>query len=196
MAWSLSLVTAPSAEPVTLAEAKAHLRVEPDEMEADNLIRSLIASARAHVENETGRALMAQTWDLRLDCWPITGYITLPKPPLQSVTHVKYYDTAGVQQTWSPALYQVANGLPPRLAPIDGEVFPTLATMKLNAIEVRFVAGYVSAELVPEPIRQAIKLLVGHWYEFREEVVVGAAVNSIPSGVAALLFTHRVWSFV
>lgn len=98
---ALFLVMAPSIEPVSLAEAKAHLRVEVND--ENSLIQTLITAARQYVETATRRALLQQTWDDKLDAFPC-GAIVLPLSPVTSVTSITYLDTAGVSQTWSSSL--------------------------------------------------------------------------------------------
>ena len=101
----LVINSAPSVEPLTTAEAKAHLRV--DGTAEDAYIDECVTDARGTIEELTGRALITQTWDLWLDGWPAFGVITLPRPPLQSVTSVVYYDTDDTEATLSSANYLV-----------------------------------------------------------------------------------------
>ena len=193
--YTLSIVTEPSAEPLTLAEAKLHVR--EDQADNDSLIRSLIAAARQHVEAFTGRALMPQTWDVSLDEFP-AGSIWLPKAPLVSVTSVSYLDVAGDSQVWSTANYSVHapagdRAQQGRVSPNYSVFYPVTLPVP-NAVTVRFVAGYASAARVPEAIKSAMKLLIGHWYGSREAVVYGqTAPVAIPVGVDALLWPYKVF---
>lgn len=187
----LFLVTAPAAEPVDLATAKAHLRVDiPDD---DALITSLIATARQHAEAITRRALITQTWDLVLDAWPDDDRIDIPLPPLQSVTSITYKDSAGAAYTVPATDYIVDTvSSPGRVVLGYGKTWPSTALYPAGAITVRFTAGYGDATAVPEAIKAAIKLLVAHFYENREPVVIGKAMNDLPLTIEALLWPFRV----
>ena len=111
---SLTLLTPPAAEPVTLAEAKAHLKV--DTTADDALISSLITGARARAEWHSGRAFVTQSWTLWLDAWPQNGLIEIPLPPLQSVTQVRLHAPDDASSVLDPSAYQVdAASAPARL---------------------------------------------------------------------------------
>src|SRR3954453_3955872 len=101
---ALFQVTAPSTEPISTADAQLQCRV--DASDEDALIDALVKAAREHVETFTHRALITQTWDLKLDAFPCTGEIWLPKPPVASVTSITYLDTTGVSQTWASSNYR------------------------------------------------------------------------------------------
>ncbi|MEL6375055.1 MAG: head-tail connector protein [Pseudomonadota bacterium] len=169
----LALETPPAAQPVTLDEAKRQLRVFSTAEDA--FIGGLIAVATQHLEGRSGmlgRALMTQTWDVRFDCFPRRhrGRIELPMPPLQSVTWIKYLDEAGTEVTLPAERYQVdAQHMIGRVRPAYGETWPVTLNDE-GAVRIRFVAGYGDADAVPMPIKQAILLLVGHWWINREAV--------------------------
>lgn len=190
----LQLVTAPTSDPVTLVEAKTQCRVDHDE--DDGLIAGYILAAREAVEVFTRRKLFTQTWDYTIDgSWPterVSGYprlrICLPLPPLQSVTHIKYYDTAGVLQTLAADQYRVdPTSYEGRIEPAYGVTWPSVRNM-LATISVRIVVGYAA---IPEPIRQAILLTVGHYYANRESVVIGTIATEVPQAAHSLLFPYR-----
>lgn len=188
---SLTIYAQPAIEPVTLDEAKRHLR----ETDADNdaLIVAYIAAARQHAEDFLGRALISRTYDYKLDDgWPCE--IALPRPPLVSVTSVTYVDVNGATQTLSPSLYQVVAGM------ICGQIVPAylaiwpLVRCQPDAITVRYVAGYGTTTAdVPDAIRMAILMLVGHFYANRESVVVGSTATELPFAVSALLSPHKAY---
>jgi uncharacterized phiE125 gp8 family phage protein len=198
---SLTLVTAPAQEPVSLSVAKKHLRV--DHADEDALIAGYIAVARHQAETATWRALLTQTWDLKLDHFPVLrdyfdgcSKINLPKARCQSVTYIHYVDTAGDTQTLATTEYTADTGSEPaRIVPAYGKSWPSTRGV-INAVTVRFVAGYGDDPSdVPEPIRQAMLLMVGHLYERREATIVGQQVYDVPMGWDALLAPYRVWGF-
>lgn len=190
----LKQVLTPSEEPITLAEAKAHLRV--DGTDENDYITSLITVARLACELEARRAFVEQTFDLFLDCWPDSECgIKVPRPPLQSVTSLSYTDYAGnVTALVANTDYVVdTNSEPGRILPAYGKFWPTALLHPGGAIKVRFVAGYGIAEDVPDIYKHAIKLTIGHFFENREDVVVQAGLSAVklPLGVAHLLGLDR-----
>lgn len=172
----LTLITGPAEEPVSLSEAKAQVRVTHD-LE-DELIAGKARTARSWVETFTNRALVTQTWELRLPGFPACGAaIELPRPPLASVTSVTYVDEAGVTQTWSPAKYQVLKPAGDhadrgRILPAYGETYPT-ARGDEESVIVRFVAGYGAAGDVPQALKDALLLKLGDLYTRRESGLAG-----------------------
>lgn len=190
---ALILVTGPTAEPVTLAEAKLHLRVDIDD--DDDLIEALVAAAREYVERlcRPQLALISQTWKLVLDATP-GDTITLRPYPLQSVSSIKTTSDAGVEATYSASGYQVDTvSEPGRLRLKSGYSWPSTTLQALNGFEVTFVAGFGDDPSdVPQQIRQAVLLLIGHWYENREvQIVTGAVPASLAFTVMALLAPWR-----
>lgn len=194
MRFALSLFSAPATEPVTLSEAKAHLKVE--HTDDDTLITALIKGARGFCETYTRRVFITQTWDLFLDEFPFDSDepILIPNTNLISVTHIKYYDTANVEQTWNSANYQVdIASRPGRIIPIEGEVYPTVKD-RMNAVNIRYVAGYGAAADVPQEIKQAMLLLIGDWYENREDSSMKNAGAS-RFAIESLLQSQRILVF-
>lgn len=190
---ALSLITAPTAEPVTLAEAKSHLRV--DSADDDTLITALIAAARLHLDGKDGwlgRALVTQTWDLLLD--DFQGVIRLPLAPVQSITSVTYLDTAGVLQTLAASKYRTDLVTEPaRITEEFGMVWPSTYGV-VNAVTIRFVAGYGAPGAVPEAIKLGLKALIAHFYEQREPVLIGGGAVEIQLHLERILMPYRVWS--
>lgn len=183
----LTLVTPPTAAPVALPEVKAALKLEDDQTDDDAVLAGLIRVAAEECEKFTGRALMSQTWQLFLDAWPgddsealweglregpetwLQGKpaaIELPKPPLQSVSHVKAYDDSDVGTAWAASNYFVdAATEPGRIVPRTGAAAPTI-TRTANGLEVQFVAGYGAAPHdVPEALRQGMVEMVKAIYD-------------------------------
>lgn len=171
-------VQAPAA--VSTAEAKAHLRVEI--ADDDTLIAVLIAAATSMAEHELGRALVTQEFTLAIDRFP-RGAIYLERPPLQSITSVKYLDESDVQQTLAPESYRLI--MDPLAPSIVSDSWPTG-----TEVEIKYVAGYGDASVVPAQIKQWILVHIGAMYENRE--AVGKPLEPIPF-VDRLLDRYRVW---
>lgn len=188
---ALTLITAPAAEPVALADVKAFLRV--DHGDDDTMIDAMIIAARQEAEKICRRSLITQTWELVSDSFP--REIAVPLPPLQSVTSIKYYDTNGVEQTLSALLYQVdIDSAPGRIIPAYGEVWP-VTRCQLNAVRVRFVAGYGADDTkIPEAIKTWIRIRVATMYENREAFTQGQPIQELKF-VDGLLDEYRVITF-
>jgi uncharacterized phiE125 gp8 family phage protein len=187
---AVKLITPPASEPITLAEAKAHLRVEIDD--DDLLIGALITAAREAAEHETRRSLMPQTWELALTGFPSpAGAIRLPKPPVSSVTSVKYFDTSGEQQTMAETDYllnQHTDGAD--LHPAYTINWP-VARKQPDAVTIRYVAGYPNAASVPSQIKAWMLLRIGLLYENRE-AASGLTLSPLPF-IDGMLDPYRVW---
>lgn len=187
------LLTAPTVEPVALTQTKLHLRLAVTEAAAaaytteDALLNALIVAAREYAESYTRRALITQTWKAYLSEWPAgikegDEEIRLPYPPFQSVTSITVEGTAFTNFT----------------ASLEGILKPTTIWPSLSAspgadpIVITFKAGYGdAAAAVPGQIKQAILLLIGHWYGQREGVLIGVAASPLPLAVEALLNPYR-----
>jgi uncharacterized phiE125 gp8 family phage protein len=158
----------------------------------DSLLTGLIQAAREYVEDYQNRALCTQTWELVLDSWPVRDYVELPKPPLQSIVSIKYKDKAGTESTWADTNYIVdPDSFLGRVVLADGISWPTATLYPAGGIRIQFVAGYGLAADVPQTIRQAMLLLIGHLYENRE-AGTDRALTEIPFGVKSLLDMNRV----
>lgn len=185
----LSLVTAPTVEPIAVAEAKEFCRIEVDQHDEDDLVERLIVAARKRCEEWRGRAFITQTWDYFLDEFPVDDWwisqpIILPRAPLISVTSVKYTPDGVSTQTVSASDYYVdtSNIFVPRILPNINKSWPGDLLRVANGVEIRFVVGYgTGAESVPEQTRLALNQLVAYWYENRD------AMNEIPQPVDDLL---------
>jgi len=190
----LEIVTPPSEEPITVQEAKDHLRV--DIIDDDALIALYITAAREWCEAFLRRAMITQTFDLTLDQWPCKNQIQLPRPPLQSVTSVTYIDQDNVSYTFDSTDYYVVTGSPGRLVLNNNASWPSETLRDVAGITIRFVAGYGLAASVPELFKSAIKLMVGDLYENRESTIVGQglSVTTAPFGVKSLLMPQRFMS--
>lgn len=175
----LSLQTAPVNTPVTLAEAKAHLRVE--HTDDDVLIGSLIGVLVAELDGRQSylrRALITQTWDYFLGWFPTCARIVIPMPPLASVTYVKYFDTSNVEQTFSAGLYEVVTeGEQGYIALNYAQSWPGTYERE-KAVSIRFVAGYgANTTNIPENIRQAMLIRLGELYAGRGDEGGGVGMS-------------------
>lgn len=186
-----ALVTLPSAEPVTLSEAKAHLRVTASD--EDSLISALTTAARDWAENFTQRAIMTQTWDYLIDAF--ADEIELPLPPLQSVTYVKYLDADGVEQTLASTEYTVDTAADRGVVRLAYNKTWPVTRAQANAVTIRFVAGYSATNPVPGAIKAACLLILGELYARRETAIVGAPITTVPLSAENLLWPYRSLRF-
>lgn len=194
MPYGKTLVTADSGPTNVLstATAKAHLRVEHST--EDTLIAAYVAAAVAHIEQQTNRQLLTATWDIDFDRFPVGGEAQLlPLAPLQSVDKIVYVASDGTSTTIGSGTiasdYVVLTGREPGLiAPESGKVWPFAADQP-GSVTYRITSGYGETADIPTAVIQAVKLLVGHWYENREDVVIGTITASIPRGVQHLIET-------
>lgn len=182
---SLVLVTPPASEPITLAEAKAHLRV--DDAANDDYITALIPAARQWVETHTGLALLEQEWQYSTDrfpCWHES--IKLGKSPLISVESVRYVDTNGVTQLLAADQYLVdTNYVLGRISPAFGAIWPATRCQP-SAIQIAFTAGYDDVASIPSTLIAAMKLLIGDLYVNRESSIVDMSILINPAVMALL----------
>lgn len=184
--------TPPTEEPITLDEAKLHLRV--DTSDEDDYIDALITQARTFLENQTRRAFIDTEFVLSLDEFP--DEIRPPRGNLLGVTTIKYYDTDGVQQTLSSGLYQVDTAsVPGRIVPAYGEVWPD-TQVRINAVEVTYDAGFTDdADELPADLKRATMMMVAHWYEAREPIVTGTIVSEVPLAVKTIIVNNKIQEF-
>lgn len=186
-AWVLT--TGPVLEPFTVAEAKAQIRSVQNQ--EDGVILGFIKAARSAAESHLGRGLLTQTWTLSL-----TDFCTvIPLPmaaPLASVASVKYYDTAGVQQTLASTYYDVdTKSRPGRIALAAGQAWPAIQSLRtVNRVEIAYVVGYTSRELIPEDIRQGMRVFIGMCDVDRDGMGQG---TEQALRVAKALWTDRVF---
>jgi hypothetical protein len=206
----IKIDTAWSTSAVATSDQKSFMRV--DFSDDDSLITELIKASQNVIETYLNRSITTQTLSLFLDRLPFyndiklqegiytapdleynTNFIVLPKAPVASVTHVKYYDNDDNASTFAATNYYVDTiSQQARIVLKTGSSWPTVAeTRNANAYEIKYVAGYGGASDVPEPIVQAIKVLTTHLYENRE-AVTSLSVNTIPYTIGALLQPYKV----
>jgi uncharacterized phiE125 gp8 family phage protein len=179
----------PALEPVSLAEAKAHCRITSTD--EDGLLAGYVLAARQYVETICGIALITQTIEAYFNCFDIRF---LPRWPVQSVSSISYMDVNAVPQVLASTVYYSNLSDRPAYVSLQYSQYWPNVYYRENAVTVTFVAGYGSSPgSIPEPIRQAILMLVGHWYENRETVNVGSVATELPFAVAALLAPFKVY---
>lgn len=180
------ITTAPVAEPVTLAEVKAGLRIDADITAFDYDLTMLIQSARELAEHETGRSLMPQTITLELDDW--SDVLEINRAPVQSVSAIQYWDGAA-WQTFSNTGYSLyQDGLLWKVEPTA--YWPVLGDGAGPRVKVTFQAGYQTAELVPACVKRWIIAQVGAWFRSPE---ASGAKQEISPMLAGLLDPVRLY---
>jgi uncharacterized phiE125 gp8 family phage protein len=183
MSWSVT--TPPDAEPVTLEEAKAHLRI--DDTASDTLVTTLIQAAREHVEMVCERALMPQVWTERQDSFP--AVLALRGGMVSAVSSVKYVDADGAQQALDAAAYLAdLTKEPATVQPVYGTEWP-VTRQQPGAVAVEYAVGYADAASVPAALKAAILLIVGDLYANREASVDAKLVEN--KAVSRLLFPYK-----
>ncbi len=184
-----TLLTPPAEEPLSLAEAKAHLRVE--HADDDALIAALITGARNHVETQTRRALMSQTWRILRDGWPENGRLEVFPAPLRQVMAARVHDSAGVSHAIDVDAFVVDTAAVPGVIGFSPLSLPQPGRA-VAGIEIDIEAGYgTSASAVPEPLKQAVRQLIAHWYENRGAGQSRDESTRVPATVAALIAPYR-----
>lgn len=179
------VITPASTYPVTLADAKEHLKVDINT--DDGLINNLIIASTELSEEYTNRffidTVISQT------CTTFADLKSLFKSTVKSVAHVKYYDSDNTLQTLDAANYVVNNQFEPcQINPAVDFSFPDIAD-RVDAIECRYTVGYVK---IPDAIKSAILLTIGNWYENRESVVIGRISTELPQSALWILNTYKV----
>ncbi len=192
--YGLTLLTAPTFEPVTVAEAKTHARIDGDLEDGD--VARWIKAAREYVEAHCSQKLAAQSWRVTYRDWPcddderlMAGAIRLPFGPVSAITAVKYYATTGVLTTLvADTDYQVwLEHSPPLVAPAPSKVWPTVQTDKLQAVRVEFTAGYgTTASTIPASLKEAIHLTLTYWNMHRGDGR-DPTMRGLPAGALNLL---------
>jgi uncharacterized phiE125 gp8 family phage protein len=185
----LVLVAAPIAEPLTVSQIKEHARI--DISDDDVLLPGYIAAARRYCEMVAGRTFFSTTWRLVLNAWPRSQEIELPRPPLQSVTAMTYTDEDGDTATFDSSNYYVVTATTPGLLVLKKNRAWPPVTLRRGGLIIEFVAGWTATNSIPAEYKQAIALLVAHWYENREAALTGQVSNEIAFAVDSLLLVDR-----
>ncbi len=187
------VTTAPASEPVTTAELKTHLRI--DVSTEDGYLDTLLAAARDMVESMTGRRMISRTEKLLLDFFPGCNVVVIPVAPVSAVGTIVTKDESDATTTFASSNYIVdISGPVAKIVLKSGSSWPDLgsAPKPVNAVEIQFTSGYANAAAVPAPMKLAVKLLAGHYYENRESSTP-LDMKEIPMGIKAILNPYRVW---
>lgn len=181
----------PTKEPISVADAKAYLRVQHSADDA--LIGDIIAAAESFCEEELDLAIMDQEITLKLDTFPYSKTIYLPRANLLSVTSVKYNDTDGAEQTFTD--YTADTFSTPARIVNNTTDWPETED-KVNSVTIVYRAGFKASEtgdgdLPPGAVVQAMRMLITHWYENRSTVVVGETTEPLQMAVSASLQKYR-----
>jgi len=186
---SLKVNTAAVNPLFTDAEAKAHLKI--DVSTDDVIIANLVAAATQSCEIFTNRFFIDTVVTQYSDTWD--EFYTLYKSPVDSITHVKYYDSDDTQQTLASSNYILGHySQPARIGVAVGGTLPNLSK-RINAVEVKYTVGYGTASTdVPEGIRQAVLLTLSNWYENRQSVITGRTATELPLSSQYLLEQYKI----
>lgn len=186
---TLKIKTPPTVEPVSLTEAKLHLRVE--HTDEDTLISNLISAAREHAESFQNRAFITRTYDLFLDNWPSRSF-TLPQGPIQEILSIGYFNENGEEGQVDPGAYSLDSEGHIYLK--SGKSWPNIVTLQeKDGVKISYKAGISDdADNIPRYIKQAMLLMIAHWYAYRE-AVSEKSLYEVPLGAYLLLGVDRVW---
>lgn len=191
---AVELVTDSTAEPVTLQDAKDHLRV--DSTHEDTLIEGLVKAARKRAERYCRTGLIKQTWRDTRDDFPVGDVWELPRGPVFSTTGVvvTYRPSSGGELTFASTNYIVDDSsLFGRVVLKQDAAWPSTKLQEAVGAEVTWEVGYGKQSTdVPEDLRHALKLMIGTNYEHREDVVVGSQVVTLPRAAESLMWGYRV----
>ena len=163
--YGLTQSTAPTDEPITLADVKLRSGIATAVGISDESLQSQLDAAVKWVEDRTNRQLCTASWTMVLDCWPTCGMIYIPRAPLRSITSIKYLPADGsAQATWSSANYRVVTSTEPGEVTLAyGQSWPSLYPVN-KPIEIIFSAGYGAKIAVPDTFKQAITLKCAEWW--------------------------------
>lgn len=174
------LITAAASVPVSVNAFKAQLKIDHDE--EDSLIKGYIEAATDYAEQISGNKIISQVWAFDFDEF---GELELPHRPLISVDSITYVDTDGVTQTLAASVYTVqVSSFRPKIYLSYDQSWPETRAQK-DAVTVTATIGYKQP---PARIKQAIQLIVGSWYEHREDDTE-LSLSMIPHGAFRLLST-------
>lgn len=185
-------ITPPTIAPVDLTMARVQCRLAVDDTAEDALLSLYIDAAAEYLEGYTGWSFTTQTHKVTECDFPEEMYLPFAAP-LASVTYVKYYDASNALTTLSSSVYTVPeNEAPALIRRAYTQVWPAVYDRE-DAVIVEYVTGTADPANVPFWAKQAILLLVGHWFANRETVIVGTISGSVQFAVDALCAPHRLF---
>jgi uncharacterized phiE125 gp8 family phage protein len=195
---SLTLITPPAAVPISIQEIRAQCRV--DDASEDALLAAYLRSATDAIEQMTGLRLLDQTWEYTVDAFPdVCGWQRLPLAPLLQLISVIYTDPIGAVQTLPNTVYLIhgiSDTQPARLILAPNQQWP--ATRRGHgSVIIRFRAGWIDHNAIPESLRQAVMMLASYWFSQREAAAIGpdsGPVSDVPFSVKQILEPYRVWA--
>ncbi|HMB10958.1 head-tail connector protein [Saliniramus sp.] len=178
-------VGGPAVEPVSLADARTHLRL--DDTHEDDLVTALIEAGRLLLESATRLIFINQSWRLILEETPRSMHLHLPLAPIIAITEIRVIDAQGVTSVVDPQDYRLRPGAqPPGLMLADSFPRPS------GGIEIDLEAGFGPApENVPAPLRQALRMLVARWFEERGDGAGEPETGLLPPDVALMIAPYR-----
>ena len=202
MTTRLQLVTADETFPLTLEQVKQHLGITLQDDDTRLMLMLEAATSWAEQAVRGGIALRTQTWDLVMPDFPGAqngrARVTFPKPPLQSVTTVKYLNASSVLTTLTADTdFKVYTDFRREgfIEPMPDLFWPTVRDQREDGVQIRFIAGHATNTLVPANVKQAMLLTIGHWNENRESVVTGTIAQNIPQSATMLIAQAEVGSY-
>ncbi len=181
------LIAGPALEPLSLEEVRAWLRLDTND--EDTLVCALVKAARCAIEQAARRALIAQTWRLRLDRWPLDRILHLPLSPVLSLDAVRVFDAAGTPAALDLKGFYIDQSYTTRLF---CDVAPPAPGRLRGGIEIDITVGYGTQALaVPEPLRQAMRMLIAYWFEHRGDALHESSIGHLPPAIAAAVVPYR-----
>ena len=191
MSYGIQIITPNTTLPVTLAEAKLHLKLDSDTTD-DSLVTNLIYVAQEIVEDYCRIRLLTTVEELYLDRFPNSYDIWLNKWPISAITYLKYIDANGTTQTLSSSAYVADTNSKPGKISLNYMQYWPIAQIVDNSVWIRYSVGFgTSTSSIPYVFKQSILMIVGHMYQNREEIVTNTHIEHIPWGAKYLMDMNR-----
>ncbi len=176
---------------LTLDQIKEQCRISHDA--DDDLLEVLRQSARELCEDYTGRSLMPQTWQRRMDGFPCARVLRLRYPPLAAVTSIQYIAPDGTLETMPGSDYVVdVAGYRGRVALAPGASWPATQAARIDSVTITYVAGHADTDAVPMRLKQGLLMLINHHYDTRTPIVIGTIAAEVDWTLRALWAPMRV----
>lgn len=182
---AIKIIKPSEVEPITIEEAKKHLRIS--DSDEDIIVGSMIKQAKEFCEDFQNRKYITQTLELVMDSFPREGYLNFSNcSPIQSVESIKYYDSAGEEHIFDESNYIIdTDSFINRIVLRNYKRWPSITLQKVNGVKIRFIAGFGDkVEDVPETVKWAMILhmrLLYDDYKPDERTKLEEARNSLLS---------------